>query len=310
VIAHRACLTRQVPALSEPCEGANSTTAYSRVFETVELLLVPGPAPTPAPAVNHSLRLLFGLDAAHTQEDGTIDPVDQAILDARAQILVLPQEQQADSWLALFRQLAAADEIDMAPASDPDTGAVVLFPALDRAPLLLAEIRDIVLTKTGTEWTTTGGVVHNEVRSAHVPTRTIQELLVGHLLAHPQLLDAGGPRIDRGSVTINDDEITFTVSKDLHAASVQPSAFAVSAFDATSGWQTATIDTAAYDAASKTVTLTLSAALGGDVQRVIALGTGATPLLDADFLPLAGALSDPPASADHGRDFVYMRHIG
>jgi hypothetical protein len=33
----RACLTREVPALAEPCEGSNTDTAFSRVSETIEL---------------------------------------------------------------------------------------------------------------------------------------------------------------------------------------------------------------------------------------------------------------------------------
>ena len=41
-IRFASCLTRQVPALLEPCEGGAGGTAYSRVFETVDLRLVPG----------------------------------------------------------------------------------------------------------------------------------------------------------------------------------------------------------------------------------------------------------------------------
>src|SRR5262249_55535145 len=45
VMRFKACLTRQVPAFLEPCNNAGTGTAYSRVFETVEILMLPGAAP-------------------------------------------------------------------------------------------------------------------------------------------------------------------------------------------------------------------------------------------------------------------------
>ena len=109
VIRFAACLTRQVPALLEPCVGSGNGTAYSRVFETVELLLVPGLAPTPVPPY-HRLRLLFGLDAPQ-QEEGTVTLEDQAVLDAIQAIQALPVADQTAAWLAAFQRFAALDEI-------------------------------------------------------------------------------------------------------------------------------------------------------------------------------------------------------
>src|SRR4051812_45907903 len=60
VVRFASCLTRPVPAFSDPCEGASSETAFSRVFETVEILLRPGLAER-ADDPYHRLRLLFGL---------------------------------------------------------------------------------------------------------------------------------------------------------------------------------------------------------------------------------------------------------
>jgi hypothetical protein len=60
ILRFKACLSRQVPALVEPCEGASTATAYSRVFETVEIFLVPGLSP-PRSDPYHRLRLFFGL---------------------------------------------------------------------------------------------------------------------------------------------------------------------------------------------------------------------------------------------------------
>lgn len=309
-LGYRACLTRQVPAMLEPCDGAGTDTAYSRVFETVEILLVPGPAPEPAAPLNHGLRLLFDLDVANTATDGTIEPADQAILDARAAVLARPAAEQRAAWLALFRQLAAADEMHFKPAVDPETGETLLFPTPDTAPIVLAEIKGITLEKQTSGWVVSAGEVRNQVRPSHVSTRAIQELLCASLMrSGAGFVDAAGPRIDRTTVTISGTQVSFKVDRDLHLASVQPIAFAVSSFDVTTGWQTATIDTVAYDTTTKIATLTLDAALGGKLQRVIAYGTGVTPLLGADFIPLAGAVNDPPAPAHDGRDFVFMRTI-
>src|ERR1044071_4967575 len=85
VIRFKACLTRQVPAFMEPCNNAGTGTAYSRVFETIEILMLPGPAPVKTPPY-HLLRLLFGLEAAQTDADGNVMPDDQDGFDALAAI--------------------------------------------------------------------------------------------------------------------------------------------------------------------------------------------------------------------------------
>jgi hypothetical protein len=308
VIAHKACLMRQVPALLEPCDGSGADTAYSRVFETVEILLKPGKAPDPPPPPYHRLRLLFGLDAVRMLPDATVEPDDQAVIDARNQVLALPVAEQPEQWLALFRRCAAEDEMDLAPAVSQPEGETTLFPALDEEPLVLAEITGITLAKSGEQWIVSAGEVHNEARPSHVATRTIQELLCGALHASPSLApDAGGPRVDGGSVVFDGDEVRFEVDSDLHAASVTPEAFAVSAFDAGSGWQAATVDSASYDAGTKTITLELGAAVAGEALRLIARGTGERPLLGTNLVPLAGATIDPPATVHNGKDFVFMQ---
>jgi hypothetical protein len=61
VAKFKACLARPVPAMVEPCAGAQTDTAYSRVFETVELLLRPGFS-QPKDRGYHRLRILFKLN--------------------------------------------------------------------------------------------------------------------------------------------------------------------------------------------------------------------------------------------------------
>jgi hypothetical protein len=306
-IAHKACLTRQVPALLEPCDGSGADTAYSRVFETVEIVLVPGPAPDPPAPPYHRLRLLFGLDAPLLKEDGTVDDADQAVLDARDEALALPVAEQPQAWLTLFRRFAALDEIDLLPAVQEDSGELALFPVPEGAPIVLANITGITLEQQQAGWVVSAGEVHNASRPSHVATRTIQELLCAALLASQSLApDAGGPRVDGGSVTFEPKQVSFQVDRELHAASVAPEAFAVSGFDTTAGWALANIKKASFDVPSKTVTLEFSAQLKGSLLRLIARGTGERPVLGADLKPLAGATIDPPATGHNGRDFVFM----
>jgi hypothetical protein len=66
VARFRACPARPVPAIADPCAGAapglrRGDTAYSRVTESVELLLRPGLAPAKDRGY-HRLRVLFALE--------------------------------------------------------------------------------------------------------------------------------------------------------------------------------------------------------------------------------------------------------
>jgi hypothetical protein len=50
----------------------------------------------------------------------------------------------------------------------------------------------------------------------------------------------------------------------------------------------------------------VSPAPTGDRIRVVARGTGPTPLLGTDLIPLAGVTGGPPGSAHDGHDAVIM----
>jgi hypothetical protein len=117
-IRFKSCLTRQVPALLEPCEGGSGGTAYSRVFETVDIRLLPGKSPAPAAPPYHRLRVLFGL------EDPVL-PADKPVVDTRTAVLALASEQQPAAYLQALRKFAALDEIDLQPAmSSGDASAL------------------------------------------------------------------------------------------------------------------------------------------------------------------------------------------
>ena len=306
VIRFKACLTRQVPALMEPCAGAGSDTAYSRVFETLEILLRPGRAPA-RNLPYHRLRLLFGL-AAPNEENGSITPGDQQVLDELAAILGHPREDQPAAYLRAFYRFAALDEIELQPAKSADGERLFLFPGGDEVVVVLADITGITLERREGGLALTAGTVDTAVRPSHVATTTIQDLLCGPLFRDGGPAPgpaAAGPRVDPASIQFEDSTITFRVDSELHAASVTADAFAVTFFDDT-GWQRSTIDAANFDGGTLTVTLTLNDPPGGSVVRLIARGTGETPLLGTNLVPLAGATSGPPATEHQGNDFVFM----
>jgi hypothetical protein len=306
VIRFKACLTRQVPALLEPCDGGSTSTAYSRVFETIEILLRPGLAPSQA-APYHRLRVLFGIEAPIV-DNGAVIPADQQVLDERNRIFALAREAQAAAYVQAFHRFAALDGIDLQPATSDDGGRQLLFPTVDDAPVVLANITGVTLEKRDVGLTLTAGTVDTSVRPSHVATSTVQDLLSG-LLAQGGTASATtvGPRVDPSSVQFDEvaKTVTLQVDSDLHAASVTSAAFSVTWFDS-AGWHGITIDNAQWDGATKTVTLTLHDAPAGDVVRLIARGAGETPLLGTNLAPLAGSVSDPLTAGPNGNDFVYM----
>jgi hypothetical protein len=267
LLLFKACLTRQVPAISEPCEGAPGGTQYSRVFETVEILLRPGPPPPSPPLPYHRLRLMFGLDDP-VVKDGKIVEADQAVLDAPPN-------------LESFRRFAALDEIDLRPPEDRK-----------EFPVVLAALRGLTLKKAGESLTLAGGDVHVAVRPSHVATSAIQELLAGAFGS------GGGPVILPSSFRLDEatKSISFTASADLAPSSVGKDAFSLSFFDPAAGWQNRNLTNPAYDAPTRAVTMKYTGNLGGTLVLFIAKGSGPAPLLGANLAPL-----------NNGRDFVHRQ---
>jgi hypothetical protein len=306
VIRFKACLTRQVPALMEPCNNAATSTAYSRVFETVEILLLPNLA-TPPVVPYHRLRLLFGITDPIPKDNPS--PEDQAVLDEVARIRALPAADQPGDLLKAFHRFAALDEIDLEPATSDDGTRILLFPGQEDEPVLLANVASITLQPNGNSWKLNGGTVDTSVRPSHVATTTIQDLLCGRLSTAPGLeVEDNGPRIDPASVVLlTSTAIMFTADKELHEASVKPPAFSITWFDQAQGWQRSNVVSAAYGGGeTKTVKLDLDSAVSGRV-RLIAFGTGATPLLGKDLVPLAGPVGGLPGTPHNGHDFVHMK---
>jgi hypothetical protein len=311
VIRSRTCLDRQVPSLSEPCEGSGATTAHSRVVEQVEILLRPGLAPprTEPPLPYHLLRLLFGLEPPILDEV-TGDPLaaDQAVVGARADIAALPAADRPPALLEAFRRFAAYDEIALRPAEDED-GQATLMPFAEPGELVLADLRQLRLTGRKGAWKIDSdqSVVHPEVRFSHVATATIEELLCGAACCiaaaespAPPPAERVGPWVDAVRVS-SAREIDISFDLPLAEASAATSIF-VTSFDLSAGWREVP---AVVGAASQVVRLAFKEDLPYGRLRLLIRGTGPMPLLGKDGVPL-GALSDQP---DEGKDFAYMTEI-
>jgi hypothetical protein len=267
VIRFKACLTRQVPSLSEPCNGVNTSTAYSRVYETAEVFLRPGLWKQPARPY-HRLRLMFGLDQPVVDGAGKVVAADQEVLGAPRNV---------DS----FRRFAALDEIELTPLQDTSDVVVVL-----------ANLTAITLKKTDGKRSLAGATIDVGVRPTHVATTTVQELLQGSAGI------AGGPFVIPSSVQLNEaaNSIEMTVSDVLAPMSVTGGNFSLSVFDATAGWSSPALDAPAYDNTTRKITLTYTQPLVGSLVRLIVRGAGPTPVLGANLAPLG-----------NGVDFVFTQ---
>jgi len=286
-----ACLTRPVPAMAEPCSGAQTDTAFSRVFETVELLLRPGLAPKPELGY-HRLRQLFQLEPDTFTDMAT----------RRTAIQALPPDQQPAAWLGALRELAALDVIDLKPQAATDTAPASLFPE-DPGELVLADLAGVVVRPAGSGWAIAEPLPLPDLkaRRSHIATATIQELLCGPLFgtgAAPAPPEPTGPAVRKAE--LKEKIIVLEPSRALARPSLTPAAFEVSGYSEADGWTSLATEVTAQD--DGTVHIELDSIPGGKLVRLLARGTGPAPLLAADDLSPLGA---PGAGgADDGVDFV------
>jgi hypothetical protein len=305
------CLDRPVPSISEPCEGSDLGTAYSRTVERAVPALVGGPAPEPPPGPYLRLRQFVGQLRAE----------DETVAEALAAVEAAAPGDRPAVCLVWFRRLAALDTMDIAP----DEGVGGLFPAAGPGCIVLAELV-VHLRRDGEAWVVvddgaTPTAVDNGVRPAHVRTRTIQELLgcAAGIGAPPpdtrsvrsargraarRAETAGPPRAVAGSARLRGSSLRFRVTAPLDPATVTKAAFAVTTLRA-SGWATSKIDQAQLDDAGTTVTLRLASAPRSRPARVVARGAGPAPLVGTDGRPLSGADVDG-RTVSSGEDAALM----
>jgi hypothetical protein len=102
-------------------------------------------------------------------------------------------------------------------------------------------------------------------------------------------------------------DVTFAVDRRLNSATVDRNAFRVASLT-DAGWKTIGVQLADVSADGLTVTLNLQRDPGPATLRVVARGTGQTPLLGEDGVPFAGGPESPPGTEHDGHDFVVMIH--
>ena len=156
-VCYSTCLSSPVPAIAEPCAGNASDIAYSRVCETVTLLLrrhVPPVVEVPPPA------------------PGPVDPnVPEPVTPAD----VPPIVEAAKDHAALSLLLS---QIDTA-APDPIDTADLCLP--------LGTLRGVHLKKDADGWTATLGSIDLNTRPLLLSTGALQQLLLLPLLAQAPL---------------------------------------------------------------------------------------------------------------------------
>jgi len=296
VAKFRACLTRPVPAIVEPCAGVENDTAYSRVFETVELLVRPGLS-TPKDPGYHRLRVLFEIEA---------DSAPFSDVQTRRQtIQALPVEQQPAAYLAALREFAALDEIDLKPQAATALEPASIFPE-DPTEVVLADVVDIVVEPTPDDgWTIAAPIPKPvvTVRPAHIATATIQELLCGPRFVGLAAGTSTGPTVtDAALAAAPGTSITFKTSRAIAAKTLTAAAFAVTDYDDANGWTPIDV-TAVSVQGDGSMLIDLKSAPNGTLVRLIIRGTGPTPLVASDDHAPLGASSSRP---DDGVDFVKM----
>ena len=309
----RACLTRQVPAMSEPCDGAGgASTAYSRAFETVELKVVAGKAPSPRIDDYPLLRLLFRL--RDDPATATRSPDEKDVIAARDAGFSTEQ-----AFLAALRKFAVRDEIAMSPGTSK-LGQRLLFPGDDDSPpVILADLIDVVLApQSGGGFKMTAVTVDTTVRRVHIATSTIQEL---HCCA-----SASGPSPEppptpiptaSAKATLNVTERTIRLVSSTRAfdgTTVDERAILVTQLtkDGWAAMEFKTVDLDVADTSGKTILIGLRAKPSGSLIRFIGRGTGSTPLMYAAAGPQKSAPfrgANGAGSDVDGSDFVFMWEV-
>ncbi|SFV16954.1 hypothetical protein [Pseudoduganella namucuonensis] len=281
MLGYSTCLSRPVPALADPCADGKADIAYSRICEAIQLTLArrdaAHPAPPPPPEGYHLLRLLLDLDEVHNGPDGQPLPDDQWLLDQMDAIDALPPDQQDQAEDAMWRAaLARAAAATTAPGAGL-AGEQLLLP--------LARLSGVHIHLDAGGWKAEVGGIDIDDRPTLLPTGLLQDALLAPGVAGPEL--PAGPVLVADGAALAGAEVTLTFNQPLAPASIAAAAFAASEFVEASGWQPFTITAAPV--AADGVKLTLDRVPAGPLLRVTVIGTGASPLLSAAFIP-AGAL--------------------
>ena len=318
VVRFAACLAQPVPAMSAQCGGSATDVAYSRVNETVELLLRPNQAPA-RQITFPGLRGLLGVPAG-----GQPGSAAQAAQAALTRIAALPRDQSAQGWLDQFRTIVSAEIEQLAPIGlqNGQPGSSLLFPADEPVDVVLAQLTGITLA-SGPGGTRTASVqsIDTSVRWSHVPTATMLELLSalgsqGGAGGAGAVVDAGGPRIDPSTAAWDGESIVVTTSGTFLGGTLKAgTAITITSISpgAAGGWTDVSF-TASLGPGQNTLTFAAlnPAPAAGLWFRVLVRGTGASPVMGAPVVAggppvaFAGTVGGPPCDAAQGADAAFL----
>ena len=302
------CLSRPMPALSDPCDVTRKHDDFSRVLETTRIRIVDERPPRLRGF--HRVRVLLGLD-----DVGDDDPAGNEGTAAAAEVAQAASDERAETLLHWFRRLAAADEMDLGPERREGDADLPFGPLLDEDSAVLLARLDVRVGDENGCLTVREVTIDPALRATLLPTRTIQELVCGlapGLIGVDSDADAGGPRLIRDSVEWTSDltRVSFRVTRSLEPGSGEGSV-EVSSLDPRRGWATDEVQRVQISSGGTTVHVYLDAAPTYDVVRLVIHGTGPRVLFGVDPpVPFAGVVGGPPGTADDGNDAVVTERPG
>jgi hypothetical protein len=272
VVCYATCLSEPVPAIAEPCAGAASDLAYSRVCETVRLQLV---RHQEAKVVVIKAPIGKGKEPIAKEANVT------KLASAKALSRIPVTEPLPDTRDALIDHMASES---IAPPNDDNPQDLCLT---------LAQLRGVHIKKDGKTWQVDISDIDVHVRQTLLPTSALQSLLIPSLDTPPP---PAGPLLIDVQVKATGDTVTLPFNQRLAEKSVQTGSFTVTQFDAAAGWTTLNVGTATYTEPldlPPLVTLKLDTALAaGQLTRICVVGFGPTPLLGHNLLPVGASRSD------------------
>jgi hypothetical protein len=249
--------------------------------------------------------VLLGLDPV-----GPHDRPGEQAREARHRVLDVPAHERPRELLRQFRRMAACDVADIEPASEPNESWPTLFPVLEADSAVVLARVEIDVRDTDGCLDVLEVRVDGCIRTALIPTTTIQDLACG--LA-PELIgdlgdprDAGGPRVDPDSIEWSEDalRLTFAVTAPLVPGTVTRRSIAITSL-AERGWVEEDLYSVTYRPEHRHVVVHLADRPVNELVRLVVRGTGAMPVFGEDpVAPLAGIVGGPPGTVHEGHDAV------
>lgn len=300
------CQDRPVPALADPCDVTRQHTECSRVVETAKVRLVQELPDLVVPY--HRVRVLMGLD--EVSPDPAQDPAGHQALDVLAEVETEPVAKRPAALLRAFRELAAYDEMDLGPRRVDGDPCPPLTPVNEEdASILLAKVT-IPFSVDGGCVSLEDAIVDGTVRTALLPTQTIQELTCGRapsIVDQAERGDAGGPRLIRDSVrwSQGNSRISFRVTERLAKGSAEDGIEVSSLSREGRGWATDQIQRIRIGGGGTKVHVDLDRPPTYDLVRLVIRGTGPRVLFGHEpRVPFAGVEGGPPGTTDDGHDAI------